>query len=394
MLASLTTPNLGTALSEDRDRVHFAALRAQRRERVLQEMERRGLDACVLGREGNVRYVSGARRLWTAQTRPFSPTCVVVRSPQGVSLLTFSASYEGTPEEVGPDELLALTWDPANFANWLRSLPGFADAQRVGLDGLSPVFCKLFHDEFPTMELVGAEDMLRQVRRSKLPDEIVCLRTAAAIAEAALYAAATAVRPGAREKHLQAAFYRRMCDLGSTQCSEEGIFAAIDPAGDVPWLTGDRALDEGTLVALGGGVLWAGYEGSLARTWWCGTGAAPTARHKALHRRWDLVTSTVVEACRAGNSGADLRRAFESTGEPLPRRAVAYSLGLGSEGAIAGSGLSEELERAQLLEAGTVLGIRVPIRTADGAYLGQEMVLVTTGEPEVLTTLGHGPLAS
>ncbi len=24
------------------------------------------------------------------------------------------------------------------------------------------------------------------------------------------------------------------------------------------------------MVALAGGVLWAGYEGSLARTWWCG----------------------------------------------------------------------------------------------------------------------------
>ena len=77
----LGTPNIGTGFLEHRDRVDFGALRDARRARVLTEMKARGLDACFFGREANARYVSGVRRLWTAQTRPFAPGCLVVLEP-------------------------------------------------------------------------------------------------------------------------------------------------------------------------------------------------------------------------------------------------------------------------------------------------------------------------
>ena len=78
MTELLATPNLGTGVLEHRDRIDFAALRDARRRRVLSAMEEHGLDACLFGREANARYVSGVRRLWTAQTRPFVPACAVV----------------------------------------------------------------------------------------------------------------------------------------------------------------------------------------------------------------------------------------------------------------------------------------------------------------------------
>src|SRR5690606_23693712 len=98
-----------------RDRVHFTQLRHDRRQRLLAEMDRLGLDVCFFGREANVRYACGARRLWTAGTRPFGPGCIVVRSTGAVHLMAFSASYEGMPEEVGPDDFFSITWNPMNF---------------------------------------------------------------------------------------------------------------------------------------------------------------------------------------------------------------------------------------------------------------------------------------
>ena len=44
----------------------------ERRARCLAQMDEHGIDVLVLGREANVRFASGARRLWTAGTRPFS----------------------------------------------------------------------------------------------------------------------------------------------------------------------------------------------------------------------------------------------------------------------------------------------------------------------------------
>jgi Xaa-Pro aminopeptidase len=388
--ASLSTPNFGTAMMEDRDRVHFPLLRRARRDRVLAAMRERELDACLLGREGNVRYASGVRRLWTAQSRPFTPTCLVIGDQ--VQLLSFSASYEGIPEEIGPDDFFPVTWNPQNFVDRFASSAGAHEARRVGVDGLSPLFDGLMRQAFPNAELVPAEDMMRNLRRRKLPEEVVCLRTAAAIAESALYAAASEVRPGVTEKHLQATFLARMCELGTSQFAQQGTFTQIEPGGRLRWITGDRALGEGSVVALAGGALWAGYEGSLARTWWCGRQRRPTDAHRSLYQRWRQVIAPVVDACRPGATGTDVRAAYERAGgEPVPT--IAYSIGLGHEGPVAGGGLSPSMERAQGLDEGTVLGVKAFVTGPDGGYLGEDMVLVTGNGPEHLTVLGYGPLA-
>ncbi|HEY2301549.1 MAG TPA: M24 family metallopeptidase [Acidimicrobiales bacterium] len=393
MADTMATPNLGTEMMEDRDRVHFPALRRARRDRVLAAMRDLDLDACVLGREDNVRYASGARRLWTASSRPFVPTCLILRDRDEVQLLSFSASYEGIPEEVLPDDFFPVTWNPMNFVERFSSTEGTAQARRVGFDGLSPFFEGLMREAFPVAEFVAAEAMMRELRRVKLPDEIVCLRTAAAIAESALYATAVEVRPGVTEKHLQATFLDRMCELGTSQFAQQGTFTQIDPGGGMRWITGERTLDEGAMVALAGGVLWAGYEGSLARTWWCAHQRRPTGAHRGLYQQWREVITPVVAACRPGADGATLRAAYEGAGGEPAGPTLAYSLGLGHEGPVAGGGLSPAGERGQQLVAGMVLGVRVLVTGTEGGYLGEEMVVVTDDGPELLTTLGHGALA-
>jgi Xaa-Pro aminopeptidase len=391
---NLLTPNLGTEMMEDRDRVHFAALRRARRDRVIAAMADLDLDACVFGREGNVRYASGVRRLWTASSRPFVPTCLVMAERDEVQLLSFSASYEGMPEEVLPDDFFPVTWNPMNFVERFTSTEGAAQARRVGFDGLSPFFEGLMRQAFPNAEFVAAEEMMRGLRRVKLPEEIVCLRTAAAIAESALYAAAVEVRPGVTEKHLQATFLDRMCALGTSQFAQQGTFTQIDPEGRLRWITGDRTLDEGAMVALAGGVLWAGYEGSLARTWWCAQQRRPSDAHRGLYQRWRDVIDPVVAACVPGSDGAALRVAYEKAGGEPGGATLAYSIGLGHEGPIAGGGLSPAGEAAQGIEAGMVLGVKALVSGPEGGYLGEDMVLITASGPELLTTLGHGPLAA
>ena len=390
---NLGTPNLGTGALESRDRVDFATLRRARLERFLAAMEERDLDACFFGREANARYVSGVKRLWTAQTRPFVPACVVLRGdPPVVELLAFSASYEDMPAEVELDHFYPVTWNPGNLVERFRNLPGMLDARRVGFDGLSPLFEGMLRDLLPNAEFVGVEDMMRSIRRVKLPDEITCLQTAAAIAESSLYAAITQLRPGVTEQHLQATFLERMCELGTSQFAQQGTFTVIDPGVPLRWRTTDRVLAAGDAVALAGGALWAGYEGSLARTWCCG--AEPTAAQRDAHRRWRAVTDAVVDQCRPGRTGADLHAAFTGAGGGDPAMTLAYAVGLGYEGPIAGPGMSPELERAQVLEPGMVLAVRHFAGGPDAGYFGEDMLLVTAGDPQPLTTLGPGPIAS
>jgi Xaa-Pro aminopeptidase len=398
---SLGTPNLGTGVVEHRDRVDFKELRRARLARVLAAMDERSLDACFFGREANARYVSGVRRLWTAQTRPFVPACVVVAPNPGgagvgdepiVELLAFSASYEDIPAEVELDHFYPVTWNPTNLVERFRSMPGVFGARRIGFDGLSPLFEGMLREALPDAEFVGVEDTMRAIRRVKLPDEITCIRTAAAIAESSLYAAIAAIAPGVTEQHLRAAFMERMCELGTSQFAQQGTFTVIDPGGPLRWTTTDRVLRAGDAVALAGGALWSGYEGSLARTWCCG--ADPTTDQRDGYRDWRTVMDAVVAECRPGRTGADLRRAFEGSGGGEPGMTIAYFVGLGHEGPIAGPGMTPELERAQALEPGMVIAVRHFAAGAGAGYFGEDMLLVTDGGPEMLTTLGPGPLAS
>jgi Xaa-Pro dipeptidase len=374
---------------EDHERIRFAELRAARRARVLAAMEGQGLDACLFGREANVRYVSGARRLWTAQSRPFVPTCAVVKDGGAVRMLSFSASYEGIPEELQPEQFYPVTWNPANFVAQVKATPGLASARRIGVDGMTGLFHGIIAAELPGASLVPAEPMMRALRRVKFADEIQCIRTAVAIAESALLEAARAVAPGVPEKKLQAIYLQRMCQLGTSQFAQLGTFTPITPNGGLRWITGDGSLPAGAAVATAGGALWAGYEGSLARTWWCGA-PLPGPDGIAVARQCHDALAAVLEQCRPGISGTALAARFADTeAGRLGASCDVASLGLGHEGFFAGGVLPDAVAARQVIEPEMVLAIRLFLPSAHGGYLAEEMVRTASAGPELLTTLAH-----
>ena len=167
MTAPLLTPDIGTGSLEHRDRVDFRELRRARTERLFALMDQLGLDACIFGREANARYATGVRRLWTSLSRPFVPSCVVFRSSRDVHLLSFSASYEGIPEEVAPDHYFPVTWNPAQMVERFTRIDGASSVRRLGVDGMTPLFLELLTHAFPGAEIVGVEPQLRDMRDLK-----------------------------------------------------------------------------------------------------------------------------------------------------------------------------------------------------------------------------------
>src|ERR1700733_8043407 len=157
------------------------ALRTGRRERALAQMEANDLDVLVLGRQANVRYVTGAPQLWVAGTRPFAPICVLVRDTGEIHLN--SSWDEGIPEEIGHDHLYGLAWNPMTNIEVLKHVKGEAGAKRVGNDAMSPSFAQLLPIAFPNAELVDGEVAMKAARRIKTDGEIRVLRGALAVAE-------------------------------------------------------------------------------------------------------------------------------------------------------------------------------------------------------------------
>src|SRR5271157_4883864 len=157
------------------------ALRVGRRQRALAQMDAHDIDILVLGRQANVRYVTGAPQLWIAGTRPFGPVCVVVRATGEIFLN--STADEGIPEEIGRDRLYGLAWNPMTLITVLKNIDGASTARRVGTDAITPTFATLLPEAFPNAELVDAEPAMRAARRIKTPDEIAAMDSALRIAE-------------------------------------------------------------------------------------------------------------------------------------------------------------------------------------------------------------------
>jgi Xaa-Pro dipeptidase len=355
-------------------------LRTGRRERALAQMEKHDLDVLVLGRQANVRYVSGAPQLWVAGTRPFGPTCVVIRETGAIHLL--STWDEGVPDDIPHENLYGIAWNPMNTISVLKGIDGAADAKRVGTDALSPGFAQLLPVAFPNAELVDGELAMRAARRIKSPEEVISLREAIRVAEVGLAAAVAELRPGISEKTLAGVLLEAMAAGGvSTPATQD---AAWVTSREHPWrrASDDGIVRAGDLVAFSAGVLDGGYTGEVGRTWPVGEldGASD------LYRRWDALWDRLYEACQPGAPAIDLLAAYQAAGEELPPMPIARGLGLGFDPPVVSQHLPATAAEERL-EPGMVLAVTGYVwQSGVGAVFGREAVLITPDGPEVLTS--------
>lgn len=358
------------------------ALRAGRRERALAQMEAHDLDVLVLGRSANVRYVTGAHQLWVAGTRPFGPSCVLVRETGAIYLV--STWDEGVPEDIPHERLFGLTWDPRKLVGELRGLEGAATARRVGTDAMSPGFARLLPTAFPAGELVDGEPAMRAARRVKTADEVAALREAIGVAEDSLAVAVGALRRGVTTRELSGVLLEAAAAGGVTTPSTQEV--AWVTSREQPWRRADRngEIGPGDLVAFTVGVVAGGYIGEVGRTW--PVEGADTAAYRVLYQRWDELWSRLVAACRPGARGSDLIAAYEAAGEPLPPMPVARGLGLGFDPPVITPDLPETAAEEEL-EPGMVISVSGCVwQPGVGSVIGREAVLITSDGSEVLTT--------
>ena len=362
------------------------ALREGRRERALAHMEAHDLDILVLGRAANVRYVTGARQLWVAGTRPFGPSCVLVRDSGAIYLV--STWDEGVPEDIPHERLFGLTWNPMNLVAELREIEGAKTARRVGTDAMSPAFARLLPMAFPAAELVDGESAMRSARRVKTPEEVAALREAIGVAEDSLAVAVAQLRPGVTERELSGVLLEAAAAGGVTTPSTQEV--AWVTSREHPWrrtADGDGRVAPGDLVAFTVGVVAGGYIGEVGRTWPVdGADTAKTAAHRALYERWDELWARLAAACRPGARGSDLIAAYAAAGEPLPPMPVARGLGLGFDPPVITPDLPETAAEAEL-EPDMVLAVTGAVwQEGVGAVIGREAVLITSAGSEILTS--------
>jgi Xaa-Pro dipeptidase len=361
------------------------ALRLSRRARAIAQMEAHDLDILVLGRQANVRYISGAPQLWVVGTRPFGPICSYVRATGEIHLN--STWDEGIPEEIPHENLYGFAWNPMTLVGIMAKMKGADTARRVGTDALTPMFATLLPMVFPNAELVDAEPAMRAARRVKTSEEIAALRRALTVAEEALAKGAAELTPGTTEQHLAGVILEAEAAGGvSTPATQD---AAWVTSKDHPWRRerGDGTVRAGDLVALSAGVLSDGYVAEVARTFYIGE---PTDAVRSLYRRRDHLWDRLIDACRPGNPASALLDAYAQAGEPLPAMPVAHGLGLGFDPPVVSPALRATAER-DVLADGNVLAVTGYVwEPGVGAVFTRDAVVIGADGPTVLTQTSKG----
>jgi Xaa-Pro dipeptidase len=345
-------------------------------------MDAYDLDILVLGRQANIRYVTGAPQLWIAGTRPFGPMCVVVRATGDIYLN--STADEGMPEEIGHDHLYGLAWNPMTLIEVLKNIDGAATARRVGTDAITPTFAALLPTAFPRAELVDGELAMRAARRIKTPDEIAAMGPALRVAENGIAAAVSELQPGLSEQTLAGAVLEAMAAGGvSTPGTQDAAWVTSRAH---PWRRAhpNGKVREGDLVAFAAGALAGGYVGEVGRTWPARNRRDDSTRK--LYRRSNTLYDQLIAACRPGTSTGELLAAYEAAGEPIPPMPIAHGLGLGFDPPVVSETLWTAGQR-DCLEAGMVLAITGYVwQEGVGAVFRQDTVHITGDGAEVLTT--------
>ena len=367
-----------------------------------------GLDAVVLLGPSNQEY-AGIRQPAADAMRMHHEPVVVVVTAMDEAPWVWTGFPEGVPPEVPDDHVrgpLLLEFSEAIdvLARQLRDL--VPRGGRLGIDEFTSPMLGVLPALMEGVELGDASAATGAARIQKTPDEIACLRHSQRINEVAMYDVEAAIRPGVRQNELSGIFLRRVFELGASSSIIDPIWnltplsiaaGSLTANADVgfPLASNDRFLREGDLILCDTGITWMGYHSDFGKTWICSVYPHPTPGQRECFTRWCEVMDAVYGAIKPGVTCGDLVRAAASVEPKHSLRHFYLGHGAGcdsSEAPFIGSDLGIEFDDTVVLAEGMVFVLEPVIwRDGVGGYRSEEIVVVTDGGFDRLTTYGYTP---
>jgi Xaa-Pro aminopeptidase len=389
----------GTSQVDYEARVDFDRLHTARVAKAQAAMRTHGLDALVLWKDENVRYLTSLRAI-TLQYRSTTQYGVIL-FPQGKPALFLSGgeyarAKEAMPwigefvvipimEEVGMVEVVTAE----HTARLLRDHR--ADAGRVGFDGMTVPQLNAYTRHLPKAEMADGETFMQEVRRVKLPDEVQILREAAALADAVTQTAIEAVRPGVRECEVAGEAMRTLFRLGGEYAHLASPFVASGERMSPPTrFATDKLIQNGDLVFIDIGACWNGYFGDVGRAVICGK---PSAIQCKVYRTVHECLMVAHQGLRSGRTNTDVATEIQQAAARAGLKENFIHLFIGHGIGITPNeppyiGEPQKGTREVVLEAGMVFAVEpliwVPGVRGGGGVRLEDSILVTEGWPEVL----------
>ncbi len=384
-------------------RVDFPALRAGRLKRARQAMAAAGLDALLVWKDENVRYLSSLRPQLIAGKSGLLNGALL--TPDEVVLFTSGGDTDRVRDtmpwvaEVHPIPILEEAGLVAYFVD--RVLKPVLERKglvrgRVGTDLASFALHEALRERVPEVRWSDGDAVMQRARRVKLPEEVALLEEATAMAEAVTQAALDAIRPGVREVEVAAEAMRVLYRLGGEYAHVTTPFVASGERMSPPTrLSTDKLIRHGDLVFVDIGCMWNGYFADVGRTVICGE---PSPDQRRIYRAVYEAHRAGLEAMRPGVTNrqvADRIRA-EARGHGLEEYFltlfIGHGIGVGSNEPPYVGEVFPDAEEV-VLQPGMVFAMEpliwVPGVRGGGGVRLEDMVLVTETGPRVLCRLPY-----
>jgi len=381
-------------------RVDLDALRQKRIAKADEQRRQAGLDALLVWKDENCRYLTDLRpQLIAGKTTALNGALLV----EGRAPIVFCSGGERdridrTMPWVKEVHTIPIIEEKALVDGLIRDILGpvlrehrLTDA-KLGLDESNMVFYKALTHHFPKMKVEDGDTPMQQARLIKLDEEIVLLEEATAIADAVCATATAAVADGVRECEVAGEAMRTLFRLGGEYAHVMTPFVASGEHMAPPHrICSDKLIRHGDVVFIDIGGAWCGYFGDMARTVICGEASKEQRK----------IYTAVYEGLKAGIAEMRLGHTNKDAADAVIKAAHKHGLGGRFLSLFIGHGvgiganeppyIGETLPGAPTYEfkPGMVFAVE-PLIWVEGVRGGggvrlEEMVLVTENGPHVMS---------
>jgi Xaa-Pro aminopeptidase len=302
-------------------RVDHRALLEARMQRTCAAMSKAGLDAVLVWKDENVRFLSGLRAQIIQGKSALLNGCLLTVDERVVLFLSGGEVDRARNVMTWIDEIHAIPIMEARnliagtFDHVIAPVIGKLglDRTQIGLDEVAFAQLEEFRRTLPDVTLADGDAVMQSVRLIKTPDDIALMQEAAAVAEAVTEAAIRAVRPGVREFDVVAEAMHALYRLGGEMPHVATPFVASGEHMSPPnRFASDKIIREGDLVFIDIGAQANGHFSDIGRTVICGT---PNRRQQEIYTAVYQALQAGTEAMRIGNTNDDVARAVVTEGE-------------------------------------------------------------------------------
>ncbi len=387
-------------------RVDLDALRKKRIARADVQRKKAGLDALLVWKDENCRYLTDLRpQLIAGKTTALNGALLI----EGKAPILFCSGGERdrvdrTMPWIEEVHTIPIIEEKALVVGMLDRIlgptlqkHGLSDG-KIGLDEANTVFVKALQAKFPKLLIEDGDTPMQQARMIKLPEEIALLEEATAIADAVTASGIAAIAEGVRECEVAGEAMRTLFRLGGEYAHVMTPFVASGENMAPPHrICSDKIIRHGDVVFIDIGANWNGYFGDVARTAICGEASDDQKK----------IYTAVYEGLKAGIAEMRPGRTNKDAADALIRTAAKYGFGDRFLSLFIGHGvgiganeppyIGETLPGAPVyeFEPGMVFAVE-PLIWIEGVRGGggvrlEEQVLITESNPHVMSRAAFEP---